>query len=278
MALMSKYYPSGKHVFAHRVLLTLILLGVLIISSNAQSIPDSLRDLSPQAIFDKANIQIELKHYHKALDLYQAVDKQDMGSGPLYLNMGIAWTKLDSLGLAKYYFLKAAAFPSTKTKAEQGVDYVNNQLEHNETLLPPLPWDRFFNWIENQIGIHTLVLFGIIIVNLGVVIFIATWLWPEYDKWLKNPGYAILILGILLLLLAGFSDYQARRYTRAVQIVKESNVRESPSPKAEIVSLSYEGYRFRIDRERSQKYPNWYYVRMGNGQYGWIHRNDLKLF
>ncbi len=258
--------------------LAIVFFAGLNVNAQAQTLADSIRDLSPQAIFDKANIQIELKHYHKALDLYRVIDHQDMASGPLYLNMGIAWTQLDSLGLGKYYFLKAADFPSTKSEALQGVDYVNNQLEHNETLLPPLPWDRFFSWIENQIGIHFLVLISIIIINLGVFLFIATWLWPQYRKWIKRPGYGILVIGIILLLLAGFTDYQARRFTRAIQIVKDSNVRQKPDSNSEIVSLSYEGYRFRIDRERSQNYPDWYYVRMGNGQYGWIHRNDLKLF
>ena len=274
--------PESFHIRIRDITLTIFLAAILFaglnVNAHAQTLADSIRDLSPQAIFDKANIQIELKHYRKALDLYQAINHQDVASGPLYLNMGIAWTQLDSLGLAKYYFLKAADFPSTKSQALQGVDYVNNQLEHNETLLPPLPWDRFFNWIENQIGIHFLVFISIIIINLGVLLFIATWLWPQYRKWTKSPGYGILVIGIILLLLAGFTDYQARRFTPAIQIVKESNIRQSPDSNSEIVSLSYKGYRFRIDRERSQKYPDWYYVRMGNGQYGWIHRNDLKLF
>lgn len=245
---------------------------------KAQSNADSLRDLTPQAIFDKANIQIELKHYKQALSMYEVIDAKDLGSGPLYLNMGVAWTRLDSLGLAKYYFIKASDFPSTRSKALQGIDYVNNQLEHNETLLPALPWDRFFNWIENQIGIHTLIFISILIINLGVIAFIATWLWPAYEKWLKNPAYTVLVLGIVLLALGGFTDYQARRYTKAIQVVRESNIREKPDSNSGIVSLSYEGYRFKIDRDRSQNYPDWYYVRMGNGQYGWIHRNDLKLF
>ncbi len=261
-------------------------IGVLLVFSiimgqhycHAQSNADSLRDLSPQAIFDKANIQIELKHYKQALSMYGVIDAKNLGSGPLYLNMGIAWARLDSLGLAKYYFIKALDFSSTKTKALQGVDFVNNQLEHNETLLPTLPWDRFFNWIENEIGIHTLIFLSILIINFGIIAFIASWLWPAYKKWLENPGYAILALGIILLALGGFTDYQARRFTRAIQVVKESNIREKPDSNAGIVSLSYEGYRFKIDRERSQDYPDWYYVRMGNGQYGWIHRNDLKLF
>ena len=278
MVMMAEIFHTPKRAFIRSLLFVVVIVAGVNTMSRAQTLADSIRDLSPQAIFDKANIQIELKHYHKALDLYRAINHQDMASGPLYLNMGIAWTQLDSLGLAKYYFLKATDYPSTKAQALQGVDYVNNQLEHNETLLPPLPWDRFFSWIENQIGIHFLMLIGIIIINIGVLLFIATWLWPQYRKWMKNPGYGILVIGIILLLLSGFTDYQARRYTRAIQIVKESNIREKPDSKSEIVSLSYEGYRFRIDRERSHKYPDWYYVRMGNGQYGWIHRNDLKLF
>jgi len=276
MALISKDKTKRRYITV--VLFVTVAVSGLSSLCVAQNQVDSLRGLSPQAIFDKANIQIELKHYHTALSLYQVIDSKGMGSGPLYLNMGIAWTHLDSLGLAKYYFMKAADFPSTQSRAQQGIDFVNNQLEHNETLLPALPWDRFFNWLENEIGVHTLMLLGIIIINFGVIIFIAVWLWPQYQKWLKNPGYVILVIGVMLILLAGFTDYQARRYTRAIQIVKESNVREKPASSAGIVSLAYEGYRFKIDRDRSQNYPHWYYVRMGNGQYGWIHRNDLKLF
>ena len=270
-----------KNLRSRALAISVLLVFSVIMGQHycqAQSNADSLRGLSPQAIFDKANIQIELKHYKQALSMYEVIDAKDLGSGPLYLNMGVAWTRLDSLGLAKYYFIKASDFPSTKSKALQGIDYVNNQLEHNETLLPALPWDRFFNWIENQIGIHTLIFISILIINLGVIALIATWLWPAYAKWLKNPAYVVLVMGIVLLALGGFTDYQARRYAKAIQVVRESNIREKPDSDSGIVSLSYEGYRFKIDRDRSQNYPDWYYVRMGNGQYGWIHRNDLKLF
>jgi len=270
-----------KNLRSRALAISVLLVFSVIMGQHycqAQSNADSLRGLSPQAIFDKANIQIELKHYKQALSMYEVIDAKDLGLGPLYFNMGVAWTRLDSLGLAKYYFIKASSFPSTRSKALQGIDYVNNQLEHNETLLPALPWDRFFNWIENQIGIHTLIFISILIINLGVIALIATWLWPAYAKWLKNPAYVVLVLGIVLLALGGFTDYQARRYAKAIQVVRESNIREKPDSDSGIVSLSYEGYRFKIDRDRSQNYPGWYYVRMGNGQYGWIHRNDLKLF
>ncbi len=265
---------SGTAAF----ILTATIIAGFAAFAAAQTPADSLRNLSPQAIFDKANIQIELHHYDRALALYQAIENEHVDSGPLYLNMGIAYSRQDSLGLAKYYFMKAAGFSSTHTRALDGIDFVNNRLTHNETLLPALPWDRFFNWIRTQIGIHALVFISLLIINLGVVAYIASWLWPAYKKWLEKPGLGILILGILLLILGGFTDYQARRYTPAIQIVKESNVREKPAAKAGVVSLAYEGYRFQIDHKRSKNHPGWYYVRMGNGQYGWIHRDDLKLF
>lgn len=255
----------------------LFLSSFAIQNATAAQLPDSLADLSPQAIFDKANIQFELKKYDTAIKLYQAVETKHVASGPLYLNMAISYVNIDSMGLAKYYFLKSAQFPETQSQAQNGLSYVDNQLSHKSAVLPELPWDRAMNWIQNEFGIHTFMFWGLVFLNLGVIAFVGIWFLEDYRKPLKYLGIFLLTVGILTTVTAKLVDYHAQRYSRGIMITKQASVMEKPQPKSDVVSMAYEGYTFTIDNKKSKPIPNWYYIRMSNGLYGWIPKGDIKI-
>ncbi|HKJ33860.1 MAG TPA: SH3 domain-containing protein [Balneolales bacterium] len=246
-------------------------------TTSAKQIPDSLRGLSPQAIFDKANIQYKAEHYNKALDLYHAIMHKNYASGALFLNMGISYIHIDSLGIAKYYFLKSSQFPETRAQAKQGLQYLSNQLSHKSAKLPELPWDKALNWLQTDIGAHNMLFIGLIILNFGILIFIATWFTDFFKKALRYSGLILTLLGIIFLLTTGFVDYHTRRYTKGVMIIKKANVKEKPDNHSGIVSIAYEGYTFTVDNKKSANHRNWYYVRLSNGLYGWIPKKDIKV-
>lgn len=245
--------------------------------ASAAQLPDSLADLSAQAIFDKANIQFELKKYDVAIKIYQAIEKKHRASGPLYLNMAIAYTNIDSMGLAKYYFIKASDFPETQSQAQNGLNYVNNQLSHKSAVLPELPWDRAMNWIQNEFGIHSLMFWSLIILNLGVIALISIWFVDKFRKPLKYIGILLVSLGVLSVITSKLVDYHAQRYSKGVMITTQTNVMEKPRKESDVVSIAYEGYTFTIDNEKSHQNPSWYYIRMSNGLYGWIPKRDIKV-
>jgi len=268
------------NIFALLVSLLLLTISSAITQSvNAQSsqLPDSLKGLTPQAIFDKANLQNEKKHYKSALGLYHAIEHTNTGSGALFLNMGLTYLNTDSLGKAKYYFLRASKYPETRKQAQQGLNYLSNHLSHKSAELPELPWDRALNWLQNDIGAHTLLIISLLILNAGILLIVGVWFIEKYKKTLRYSGIILTLLGILFLLTTGFVDYHTRRYSQGVMIMKEANVNEKPNKNAGVVSIAYEGYTFTVDKEKSARRDNWYYIRMSNGLYGWIPKKDIKV-
>ncbi len=255
----------------------LFLSSFAIQNATAAQLPDSLADLSPQAIFDKANIQYELKKYDTAIKLYQAVETKHMASGPLYLNMAISYVNIDSMGLAKYFFIKSSEFPETQSQAQNGLNYVDNQLSHKSAVLPELPWDRAMNWIQNEFGIHTFMFWGLFLLNLGILALVGIWFLENYRKPLKYLGIILVTLGFLTTVTAKLVDYHAQRYSRGVMITRQTSVMEKPQKDSDVVSMAYEGYTFTIDNNKSTQSPNWYYIRMSNGLYGWIPKRDIKV-
>ena len=72
----------------------------------------ALSQESPQLLFDRGNDALVAGEYRQALNAYHQLLESNQVSGAMYLNMGISYVRLDSLGKAKYYFLKAGIIVS----------------------------------------------------------------------------------------------------------------------------------------------------------------------
>lgn len=232
---------------------------------------------SAQAIFDKANEAFQENDYQTALQLYHQLEDQNFVSGPLYLNMALSYTRMDSLGVAKYYYLKASRFEETATRADSGLGYVDDQFSRTPATLPQLPWEEAVEWLRINIGALNLLIWALIFINAGVIMFLTTWfIRTRYNKWISIVGRSLAMTGIVVLLTSFYVHYIDDRYSQAVMIEDQTSVREEASSNASVVSQAYEGYTFTVDHKKSST-NNWSYVRMSNGQYGWIPNDDILI-
>lgn len=232
---------------------------------------------SSQLLFDRANDALKAGDYRKALDIYSELEKGEQISGALFLNMGISYVELDSLGKAKYYFLKASRFDESREQAVQGLEYVEQRFSRQSAVLPKLPWDKAVDWLRLNVGAATLLGIAIILINLGVFAYVTTWFWPMYERPMQRSGLISSAIGILLLVLSFYVQYVDNRYNEAVMVNRQANVWERPDREATVVSQAYEGYSFTVDEYQSKEHPGWSYVRMSNGLYGWIPDNQIMV-
>lgn len=248
----------------------IVLLGLNVSCASGQT--------NPQPLFDKANNYLESGDYRIALSMYRELERNEQLSGSLFLNMAISYVELDSLGLAKYYFMKAGQFDETRKNAVQGLDYVNSRFSRQSAVLPKLPWQRLLDWVSEAIGASLLLGLGIILLNMGVIGFVARWfITVPGEKYFKFGGIGVAVIGIIFVLTSFYIHYRDNRYHPAVMIHNQTNVREQPDSTSAVVSQAFEGYTFTVDRYKSEEYPAWYYVRMSNGLYGWIPGNDIRI-
>ena len=231
----------------------------------------------PQALFDDANEKLESGDYREALSLYKNLETQNTVSGALYLNMGISYQRVDSLGKAKYYFMKASKFEETSEEAQKALDFVESQFSRQSAVLPKLPWDVATDWLQHNIGAENLLLAGIILLNAGVFIFVGHWFLSWYPRYLRLSGLIVIGLSVVVLVTSFYTRYVSERYSRAVMITQKVPVLEKPQEQASLVSQAFEGYTFTVDHYRSSTEPGWTYVRMSNGLYGWIPNNEILI-
>src|SRR5690554_5922281 len=128
-----------------------------------------------QTEFDAANELLNENRYTDALDLYKEIENDGHESGALWLNMGISYSQLDSLGMSKYYLLRALESPETTERAEQALQYVNSQFAYQSAVLPQLPWIRFMESLSKSPGITNLAFISFFFLYAGTAILIFSW-------------------------------------------------------------------------------------------------------
>ncbi|MDZ7694863.1 MAG: hypothetical protein U5K69_27720 [Balneolaceae bacterium] len=240
------------------------------------SVETSVAQNSSLAKFDEANNLLETDDYRQALAAYKSISHQNI-SGGLFLNMAISYVQLDSLGKAKYYFLKARQFDETRERAEDGLQFVESRFSRQSAVLPKLPWERFFDWLGTQISVTNLLGLGLLLLNLGVCAYVGTWFFAYFRKPMRYGGIGIAAISLLIILSSFYLKHLQNRYSSAVMIHQQASVLEQPENEATMVSQAYEGYTFTVDHARSRNEQGWSYVRMSNGLYGWVPTDNIMV-
>lgn len=238
-----------------------------------------LGDISAQqSRFDEANDLLEENSYRDAIEIYKSIADEGYHSGPLWLNMGIAYSHLDSLGVAKFYLMKAEKYSETREIASQSLEFVNERFSRRSAVLPPLPWDRFFQWLSEYIGVGWLVFISFFFLYTGAGLLIWSWFRYDLNKLLRYSGYSMLGVSLIFFTVLLFVNYQDNRYGTGVMVDRQGPVYEQPQEASSVVSTAYEGYIMRVDYRRSEEHADWKYVRLENGMYGWVKQDGLMVF
>lgn len=249
--------------------LFLVILPVLLLS-----LPSNARQ-AVQAKFDLANTMIENGQYNEALHEFRSIENEGFVSGPLYLNMGISALQIDSLGLAKYYLLKAFSFKEVSEESLDALEYVNSQFSRQSATLPKLPWDQAIDWMKTVPKAFGVFLVGYFFAMIGLILLLGRWFGFLSFKKQTQFMAGFIISSFLILILSFYVEYVNQRYDEAILIIQETRVLEQPKDDANLVSMSYEGYSLTVDKKKSTNFDNWYYVRLGNGQFGWIEHKGV---
>jgi tetratricopeptide (TPR) repeat protein len=227
-----------------------------------------------QLKFDKANQLLKEQDFEQALLLYRELKMADFESGALYLNSGLAYTQLDSLGMAKADFLQAADFDDTREQALEGLSYITKKLPQKAAALPKMPWDNLLEWTVES-GISFWVILGSVLLYLSFLFLVLYWFKLRDNKWILNLFFGGIFLSAAFFAAAFYTQYVNNRYGKAVLIKNQSTLYEAASSSSSVISLAFEGYEFTVDFTTSAGNPEWVYVRMSNGVFGWIPKQDL---
>ena len=231
-----------------------------------------------QSRFDEATQLLNQQEYREAINTYKLIADDGYISGALWLNMGIAYAQLDSLGMAKFYLIQAERHKETKELAQEALLYVEERLSRRSAVLPPLPWNRFFEFLQIQVGVTTVYLSGLFILYVGIALIIISWFRLRLQKPLRTSGVTLTGLSILIFVIAFYVQYLDNRYATGILTDRESVVYLNPNLQSQRISTAYEGYKMRADLLKSEEQTGWHYVRLENGMFGWIDDQAVNIF
>jgi hypothetical protein len=247
-----------------------------IVSTSEEAITRTDGSPGAQQLFNQANELLTQFRYSEALALYREIIDGGESSGPLFLNMAIAANNLDSLGLASLYFRKAMRFAETDAAAIEGLAFVQGELARRGARLPELGWLQFTSKLYFDVNYRLWLIAGIILLNIGAVLFIVFWLRERYLKSGRGLGTAVMAAGLILiagsLTLSAVSD----NFDRAVQTARETQIHQLPDPSSEIIQTGFEGFLYIVSRKESLTESGWLRVRLTNGSQGWVQKDAVE--
>ncbi|MEX0928896.1 MAG: hypothetical protein WDZ53_05780, partial [Balneolales bacterium] len=195
----------------------------------------------------------------------------------LFLNMAISYAHVDSLGLSKYYFMKAQKYVNTRKRAGEGVAFVEGLLTQRRDELPRLSWISFSEWLHFEINTVYMTIAGIFMINMGLIFFAMGWFY-SFQQLLKYTGISSAAFGVLLIITSLIIDARTDVYSQAVMVRSQAEIRAHPVQEEEGISRIYEGYTLTLDQIRSREVEGWKYVRLSNGLNGWVEDQAIRTF
>lgn len=230
--------------------------------------------LSPDSLFTLGSQHLQTKDAVSASRILSELDESGFENGPMLINLGIAYTQLDSLGLAKYYFTRAGRYPEVATQSETGLTFVSQQLQRRASGLPVLAINRLQNRFIATYHAFWAMLLPLLLLYAGAGLLI--WQFYAARAW-KQPLATVL----LVLSLIGFIGYAVaanyiNRYELAVMIRQEALLREAPAEDSPTLIPTFEGYDLRVDRKRST--DDWVFVVLINGTSGWLPTASIRTY
>lgn len=230
--------------------------------------------LSPDSLFNSGAQYLQNKDAVSASRILSELDESGVENGPMLINLGIAYTQLDSLGLAKYYFTRAGRYDEVKTQSETGLTFVNQQLQRRASGLPVLALNRIQNRFIASFDAFWAILLPLLLLYVGAGVLI----WHIYlaHRWKQHAATILLSLSLITLIGYAVVANYINRYELAVMIRQEALLREAPTEDSATLIPTFEGYDLRVDRKRST--DEWVFVVLINGSSGWLPASSVRTY
>lgn len=231
-----------------------------------------------QSRFDQANELLSQNRIEEAVKIYKELESEDHSSGSLWYNMGITYIQMDSLGKAKFYFLRASEFQNTAQLASNALTFIEDRLSRRSAVLPRLPWERFFDWLSGIFGKRALLLGGLLLLNGAAGLVITGWFADKGKIWFKRSSWILASAGLLSILSSAYLDYTDDRYKTGVMVDSQTVMYQAPDSESAVITTVFEGYQMTVDAYESREQDGWNYVRLQNGMFGWIESDLIMTF
>lgn len=219
--------------------------------------------------FVKGNTSYNQQKYDDALKNYKDAENSGIKNSNLFYNMGNTHFKLNNLGMAKVYYLKAQKYDHTNNDIKQNLSLINEKIvEKSEPSIREKILSKAFFW-NSFLNIKEMTIFFLIIWSVFWIMVIL--------KKRKNPALrnALNIYAIFALIFAlSYFDYLYKFTAKeAVVTVQEAEVKTGIDSSSITVFKIHEGAEVKI----IQSLDDWSKIELDADKKGWIKNSSINI-
>ena len=223
------------------------------------------------AWFRKGHAAYQQADYAGTLTAWQQAASSGARSLALYYNMGSAYYRQGQTGQAIRYYRKALEISPSDARTLHSLGIARKKVKDAIPVLPANPFTAAWDWLILHLGTGVLFALGLLL-YAGVVGLLAHWIWFRGEfPWRRRA----LMVGapVAVLVLAGsLWGSQRRSANRAAVVLSASTeLRSAASESARNQRTIHEGAELQVLTESGA----WRFVRLTNGETGWLKRNTM---
>ena len=221
--------------------------------------------------FRQANDLYGQGRYRESAPAYEALISEGAVSGALFYNLGNSYFKQGQIGKAILAYERALRLAPHDKEILGNLAYAREFVQDKVAGPESSPWTRRFIYLYEQATPNLLLAFATLSYFLLVLVLCFMILRPNARASMKK--WLILFSVSLSIFLSCFGlKMFSERYSQAIIIAREVEVRYGPSPQETKAFLLHEGTKCAI-REFS---GDWVLIWLPNDQGGWVPHESLE--
>jgi tetratricopeptide (TPR) repeat protein len=245
--------------------LILVLIGSSILAEGT-NIEQTLSD---------ANALYEAGKYREAEKLYTAVIDESYESAALYFNLANCYYRLNTVGLAVYYYEKAKLLDPFDEDIVYNTELAELRVKNKPSVLPELTLVIF---LKNSVRILSPSIWAAIsiVLFLAVLIFVYFYLQSETSRQKKIRFLFSSVFLFFSLISFLFSQYHMnllKSDDRGIVITDNLEAKSAPDENSTTVFRVYEGFKIKKESELN----DWVEIQLTDGQKAWIQKEHIKF-
>lgn len=226
------------------------------------------------SLFVQANKSYQQEDYLNSLELYTAIENQNVVSGELFYNMANVYYKTNKVAHAIYYYEKALSIEPNNKDILFNLEFAKRMTLDNIEELPKSVSQRFRDNIVLKFTYNTWAVISVSFAFLFAILFLLYHF--SYATSLKRIYFitsSITVIMVSLSLLFSYQNYQYATSTRtAIIFAQQAQVKSAPTKSSEVNFELHEGTKVFV----LESLDNWVKIKIADGKIGWIEEDNMK--
>ncbi len=226
---------------------------------------------NPEMLFEGANQAYVSGDYQNAIGLYQKILQQGIESGEVYFNLGNAYYKQNTVGLAILYYEKARKYLEGDPALEQNLQLAQLRIIDELEEIPKLFIEEWWYEITHVVSMNVLLWLSLFLFTLFITFVILQLLFEQSIIrkfiWISLSTFAL----VLMLTIGQIYEFETSKF--GVILEEKVSVVSEPDLDGTEVFILHEGTKVQVNRERG----DWMEITIPDGKTGWMKSSDLGL-